>query len=181
MTVAQHNAVQMEPFLAIAPPDRCFDLTIERHSSNAELDQHDRRRPGVIRRICRAKLRHWGTCDDLTNDVLLASTELVTNALKHSYGARIRVSLSCWPGAVRIDVDDGAPSPPACPRSAGLLDEDGRGLAIVAALADAWGRSGSTTWCLLTADASEQPHGNLPLPPSGHLANPTTIRPASQE
>ncbi len=84
-------------------------------------------------------------------------SELVTNAVEHARGDAIRVTITrLAAGAVRIgviDKDRGEPSP----RSAGPRDEDGRGLAIVAALTVRWGvdrmRWGKRVWADVTEEA----------------------------
>lgn len=68
--------------------------------------------------------------------VLLAS-ELVTNAVVHGAGP-ISLEISSRPGAVRIEVGDASPEVPAV-ATATDQDTSGRGLALVQALAVAWG------------------------------------------
>ena len=72
-------------------------------------------------------------CDDL----LLIVSELVTNSI--SAGASsIELQLSLHQPIVNVNVlDDGAGWP--TPRNASITDPHGRGLKIVAALADSWG------------------------------------------
>lgn len=85
-------------------------------------------------------------------DAVLAASELVTNALTHTFGA---CRLQAWnpepSGPLRIEVRDTAPLalPPA--RPAQPAAPRGRGLAIVDQLADRWGVRihdglGKTVW-----------------------------------
>ncbi|MFE0923415.1 ATP-binding protein [Streptomyces nigra] len=91
-------------------------------------------------------LRLWGMSDSLVDDVQLVVSELVTNAIEHGHG-RIALGVTHVAGTVKIEVSDCNPAP-AQVRSAQHDDPGGRGLMIVATLADSWGVSenGCTTW-----------------------------------
>ncbi|MPY63220.1 ATP-binding protein [Streptomyces spongiae] len=75
---------------------------------------------------------------ELTDTAELLTSELVSNAVKHSDGP-VTIRLRSRPDAVRIGVMDNhpeLPDPLPC-----TTDQDfGRGLYLVEALADAWGR-----------------------------------------
>ncbi|AVZ70949.1 hypothetical protein SLUN_00365 [Streptomyces lunaelactis] len=116
--------------------------------SGAGLSAEDLRRPGQLRRIGLACLRHW-RLDCLADNAALLITELATNALLHGSGTEFALRMIHTASEVRIEVYDGSPGRP-CERAAGPDDESGRGMAIVAAIADSWGTSGTTTWCALT-------------------------------
>ena len=87
-----------------------------------------------LRALARRILTGWHIPESVIDDVELAVSELATNALIHTAGP-VRVRLALRGGAVRLDVADTSPHHPhgALP-DAGA--ECGRGLAIVAALAD---------------------------------------------
>ena len=100
-------------------------------------------------------------------DVLLACSELATNAIMHSDsglpGGKFTVRLAIRQDIVRVEVlDEGGvwTGRPQMHRFEGELAEDasqcGRGLTIVAAITDAWGISGDhegrTTWCEIRAE-----------------------------
>lgn len=70
----------------------------------------------------------------------LLLSELVTNALRHGSppGREIAVSLHRLDGLLRMEVEDAGDFLPR-PRTPGLDDECGRGLALIAALSDDWG------------------------------------------
>ncbi|MFJ8789419.1 ATP-binding protein [Streptomyces sp. NPDC102462] len=105
-------------------------------------------RVGEVRRICGGRLRNWGL-ERLDDSVRLLLSELVTNAIQHGSGSQVGVRLSYAPGEVRIEVRSG-PVNTLTARDPGLLDEDGRGLLLVDALADAWGvDAAGWVWCVL--------------------------------
>ncbi|MDQ1702518.1 MAG: hypothetical protein QOF57_1770, partial [Frankiaceae bacterium] len=74
---------------------------------------------------------------DLTSDVQLVVTELVTNALLHA-GRPVTLVISAGSESVRVQVRDGSRAVPVRPR---INDEamTGRGLALVGALTQQWG------------------------------------------
>lgn len=88
----------------------------------------------------------WG---DSADTVALLVSEVATNAVLHSYGAEIRVRVLDHGLRLRVEVSDGSPELPVM-RGARPTDEDGRGLALVEALAVAWGADarpdGKTSW-----------------------------------
>lgn len=101
----------------------------------------------LLRRIAKAYLALWHISGFLAEDVVLAVSELVTNAVQHGLGGcglRMMVTVD----ELRVEVTDANPAP-ARLRVVGNDEVSGRGLALVAALADAWGVSadGMTTWC----------------------------------
>ncbi|MGP4049384.1 ATP-binding protein [Streptomyces sp. 2A115] len=117
-------------------------------STAGTITEVDRAVPRRVRRIVRAGLRHWGQ-PDLIESAELLVTELVTNAFKHGRGD-VGVRLYLTVSHLLIEVRDGSHELPV-PSNAGLEDEDGRGLFLVNAIAEAWGVSpdGTTTWCSL--------------------------------
>jgi len=103
-------------------------------------------------------VRDWLIAHDLVphrvDDLLVAMTELVTNAVR---SARTAIEVRAWatPDSVWVEViDDGAGFDPSIPHDARELDplaERGRGLFLVAALADECtiesGPNGTTVRC----------------------------------
>ncbi|MET8518250.1 ATP-binding protein [Streptomyces sp. NPDC005077] len=138
--------LQAQPRLGLAGMEVSYLRTT---NPDGHTDAADAVRPAQVRRIVRAQLRHWGLAP-LMNDAALLVSELVTNAFQHGTGVSVDVRLARSRECIRIDVTDGSPQAPQ-PRSAELLDESGRGLLLVDAIADAWGVSpdGTTTWCSL--------------------------------
>jgi serine/threonine-protein kinase RsbW len=94
---------------------------------------------GEARRRVRDAISAWGVPADVDAAVLVAS-ELVTNAIRHGAGGTVTLAIRCTRGQLRIDVFDTSPEPPDLVESEPeRLDEDGRGLVLVAALAATWG------------------------------------------
>jgi serine/threonine-protein kinase RsbW len=104
---------------------------------------------GAVRRLLRTLLVTLP--DAKLDDVVLAASEVVTNAVLHGDGM-VTFAVSGQPGVVRVEVtDDGGAVPrPRSDRTEG--DEGGRGLLIVDAVATRWGVSprrpgpGKTVW-----------------------------------
>ncbi len=73
----------------------------------------------------------------LVDDALLLTSELVTNSVLHG-GPPLVIAVECDGEQLQVRVRDGSPAVPA-PQDAAQSDENGRGLALVAALSDEWG------------------------------------------
>jgi hypothetical protein len=86
---------------------------------------------------------------------LLAVSELATNALLHA-GTDFDVVVDVGDATVSIGVVDGSPDPPIVP-SARSVNEGGRGLALIDAVAVRWGTApegpGKRVWCELALPA----------------------------
>ncbi len=106
--------------------------------------------PRRARRACARQLAEWNL-EHLTDDVELIASELVTNAQRHGGGLR-EVRLDRAEDSLRISVTDFSPVPPH-EGAAAPTDVSGRGIAMVAALASAWGvdqrTDGKTVWAEL--------------------------------
>ncbi|RXS80562.1 ATP-binding protein [Streptomyces sp. TM32] len=100
-----------------------------------------------MRRITTAHLRLWRVPAPLSESIVLALSELVTNGIVHGHGA-VGLIVRYTADLLRIEVSDGNPAP-AQLRHADDGDISGRGLFLVASLATDWGVSdgGTTTWC----------------------------------
>jgi len=129
--------------------------------------------PGA-RRFVRDGLASWGLAH-LSDDVALCVTELAANSALHSAGSFMSVALRARDKAVQVSVEDDGdvPAVVVVPRAdftdgGGAVVQDvadeattGRGLAIVAVLADAWGveetSGGKRVWADFSTDGSPVP------------------------
>ena len=86
---------------------------------------------------------------DLQTDAALAVSELVTNAVVHA-GGPITVSAAYLDSTLRVEVHDTERAPPPSARKAPASQKTGRGLHLVALLADRWSVTptpgGKTIW-----------------------------------
>jgi anti-sigma regulatory factor (Ser/Thr protein kinase) len=73
----------------------------------------------------------------LVDDALLLTSELVTNSVLHG-GPPLVIAVDCDGEQLQVRVRDGSSVVPT-PQDATESDENGRGLALVAALSDDWG------------------------------------------
>jgi anti-sigma regulatory factor (Ser/Thr protein kinase) len=121
--------------------------------------RRERRSIPAAREFTGEALREWGCAAGRTDDVLLCVSELTTNALLHGVppGRGFLLQLSRGEGGVlRVEVHDSGDPWPADVATTERPqvapdDEDGRGLALVGALADKWDvmdrRPGKVVWC----------------------------------
>ncbi|MEU6371354.1 ATP-binding protein [Streptomyces sp. NPDC046931] len=113
--------------------------------------RRERRSVPAARRFAHETLTGWGLAEtERSGDVLLCVSELATNALLHGVppGRHFRVFLRYDGAVLRVEVHDSGPGVPHIAEEAG---EGGRGLLLVAALADKWGvgerELGKVVWC----------------------------------
>ncbi|MFJ8194913.1 ATP-binding protein [Streptomyces sp. NPDC096094] len=115
-----------------------------------------------LRRVLRLYLVRSGL-RDVADAAEPALAELVANVVRHVPGRRCRVCFLLYPGGMRVEVTDGCPELPVV-AAADTLRDGGRGLVIVAAVADRWGVApyadgrGKTVWfeCVGRAAPSAQ-------------------------
>lgn len=114
-------------------PSRPVDTTTT--TADLELDPAPK---SVVaaRRFIRSTLSGWGLAR-LTDTVVFLANELVTNAVLHAPGP-LSISLRRNGKRLRCEVLDRSPEQPEV-RSYALDDLTGRGLALVVAMAAAWG------------------------------------------
>ncbi|MDO0927773.1 SpoIIE family protein phosphatase [Streptomyces sp. TG1A-8] len=125
--------------------------------------------PGSARALVRAALAELpAVCPRLADDVLAVVSELVTNAVVHA-GTEVRVDWRLEEGgALVVEVGDQHPTRAPRDSSGGEAPHDipeyGRGLRLVATLAESWGvtyrTGGKTVWARLPADG--RPDGPAP-------------------
>lgn len=113
----------------------------------------DRARVRGTRRITEAHLGLWKVPLPFAEHIVLAVSELVTNGIAHGHG-EIELKVSYADGDLRVEVTDDS-STPARLTVAEDDDVSGRGLFLVAVLAQNWGVSnaGRTTWCVFRIPA----------------------------
>ncbi|MEU6539433.1 ATP-binding protein [Streptomyces sp. NPDC047000] len=112
----------------------------------------------AARRFVRTAFSVW-RLDYLADDGALIVSELMTNSVQHTECRNVRVIVTLpAPDRVRVAVVDTSRVLPAR-RSASDMDTDGRGLAIVEALADRSGvdllRWGKRAWAELCTDSGQ--------------------------
>lgn len=136
---------------------------------------------GAARRFAVGAAEDWG-CDELEGDLALCVSELAANALLHARDA-FTVTVRPVGGGLRVDVIDPRPDqlPVIVPMVGTVVDltersTTGRGLQIVATLADRWGVSttngAKAVWAELSGVAHEGP--SAPTIVIGHDAPPRT-------
>ncbi|WKN49733.1 SpoIIE family protein phosphatase [Nocardioides sp. Arc9.136] len=105
---------------------------------------------GTLRRQVADQLSRWEVPEGRAGDVVQVVTELATNALRHAEPPVVQ--LRRLDEAVLVEVRDAAMVRPRRRRTTGT-DEAGRGLNMVAVLADDWGtrptEDGKTVWALV--------------------------------
>jgi anti-sigma regulatory factor (Ser/Thr protein kinase) len=107
-------------------------------------------------RVARAFVSAWWSRSHLHGDLdglLLLTSELVTNAVRHAAGPR-GLLIAAELGAVRVTVSDASADPPI-PAGSNLARRGGRGLALVEVLSQEWGHDvneqGKSVWFVLAA------------------------------
>ncbi|MEU2565832.1 ATP-binding protein [Streptomyces althioticus] len=124
----------------------------------------------LARRLVSHRLNDWGHpyATTVNETLTLITAELTANAVRHGHvpGRDFHVQLTLTEGTFRIEVTDtrAEKQPPVASSSAtDSLSESGRGLLLVAALADDWGVSprkaapGKTVWAELHARTEGHP------------------------
>ncbi len=104
---------------------------------------------GGARVFAARTLTDWGA-DGLAEDVRVVASELATNAFLHAR-TPFTLTLVLDDDRLRLTLTDGSPTAPRPRRFDGTESTTGRGLRIVAELAQAWGverdSAGKAVWC----------------------------------
>ncbi|HET9443589.1 MAG TPA: ATP-binding protein, partial [Acidimicrobiales bacterium] len=145
---------------------------------------------GLARRLVATVLQDW-ELGHLADDVALGVSELVANAVLHAH-TDLEVALERRGAGVRAEVRDGSAQPVSLPWhpspetpgeewGGDVLDTEamtGRGLLVVASVADAWGvdegNGGKTVWMEIGTGA---PPAALPAAPPAPPAPPADTAP----
>ncbi|MFJ4846250.1 MULTISPECIES: SpoIIE family protein phosphatase [unclassified Streptomyces] len=122
-------------------------------TGHLHLQEHDLLGVKAARGFVHDSLRAWGL-EEMTEDLQLVASEVVTNALIHA-GSDVDVRLRAFRDNIRMEVRDSDSDPPV-PSAFSLTEEgssqaeSGRGLFLVDALTRAWNSSpngrGKTVW-----------------------------------
>ncbi|MEU6380790.1 ATP-binding protein [Streptomyces sp. NPDC046909] len=120
----------------------------------------------AVRRVVRAQLEDWGHAD-LADDASVCVTEILTNVHRHVDSPECELRLRKLPeGGVRVSVGDRSPALPVWHTEPDWETESGRGIFLIASVADVWGvtpkRGGKQVWAQL-----RQPSPPPPTEPSG--------------
>jgi anti-sigma regulatory factor (Ser/Thr protein kinase) len=140
---------------AVAAPEQDGSLTAvcQLHSSVSREFKPDDHAPIAARRFLEDALRRWGHGEAVVEDARLLISELVTNAVIHARSV-FSVSIASWQRKLRLEVHDRSLAIPTAVRRSPDAQRGGRGLQIVAALADDWGvvrtPHGKTVWAELS-------------------------------
>ncbi len=155
MTRVAHSKGNASTPIPTLPDPICDEIAVRISSGAATSTALERDASGQwvgrLRRISTAKLRLWGLAP-LVDDAKLLVSELVTNALRYGEGGEIEFRLVVAGKELLIAVNDGSARRPQLRMVGAASSETGRGLVLVAGLADDWGVSpdGTTTWCTLS-------------------------------
>lgn len=144
-----------------APEGRARETVTSVTSPSASAAfEPDGRAAAAARRFVRDTLLAWNA-DDVVDDAVLLTSELVTNAVVHA-GTIVEVACLLEPASVLVEVHDLHPGRrvPDWPGNGDTGDESGRGLLVSATLAAAWGvtytKGRKTVWFRLDRHDGEQ-------------------------
>jgi anti-sigma regulatory factor (Ser/Thr protein kinase) len=128
---------------------------------------------GMARRAVGLALTKWG-CESIADDVLLVTSELVTNAIVHTAQC-FTLTLRLTPSALRVEVGDADKNRPTL-RAAELAADGGRGMFLVASCSSAWSSyrthdGGKVVYCEVArpSDVGPLPQAPPPVRPSSHV------------
>lgn len=130
----------------------------------------------LARRLVSHRLNDWGHpyTTPVNETLTLITAELTANAVRHGHvpGRDFHVQLTLAEDTFRIEVTDtrAEQQPPSTPPTPDSVSESGRGLHLVAALADDWGVTarwaapGKTVWAELRVPPEDRPHTHPAAP-----------------
>jgi anti-sigma regulatory factor (Ser/Thr protein kinase) len=142
-------------------PENDFDLghAIYQWPYSSQLEMAPLPTAVACGRLHAKNVLHEWRLSRAAEDAAILVSELLTNSVNASclQGSSVRLRLLADHSQLIIEAWDRNPRPPQ-PRQADYLDEGGRGLNVVAAIADRWGyyRSGNwkVVWAELACNAS---------------------------
>ncbi|MFG3205814.1 ATP-binding protein [Streptomyces sp. NPDC048192] len=139
----------------------------------------------LARRLVSHRLNDWGHpyTTPVNETLTLITAELSANAVRHGHvpGRDFHVQLTLVEDTFRIEVTDtrAEKQPSPTPASPDPLSESGRGLLLVAALADDWGVTprpaapGKTLWAQLRVPTGRHAHA---YPGASDLADSASVQ-----
>lgn len=112
--------------------------------------------PATGRLLVREACSVWSMPQTVREIAEVVANKLVSNAVEHAYSS-CRLTVTCTESAFRVSVRDHRPMPIPHPRPIDINAFRGRGLHLVAALAQTWGvdphPDGKTIWANLQLDS----------------------------
>ncbi|MBQ0850282.1 SpoIIE family protein phosphatase [Streptomyces sp. BH-SS-21] len=161
LTEADHTLGALEQTADLAlhtliphPEEHDDDVTLlalrlpEARTTSLRLAPEPRSAPHA-RRFTTRTLHDWQLPPHLTDTAELVVTELVTNAIRHSDGAALFLTLHLTSTSLTVELADHSQALPLA-RQAGPTDENGRGLGLIDALSTNWGTrihsQGKSVW-----------------------------------
>ncbi|MFF4699938.1 ATP-binding protein [Streptomyces chattanoogensis] len=136
-------------------------MTVMAEAGTQQYKQRLTARPKAlagIRRILAAHLRLWG-CEEMAAPAALCTTELLSNVVRHAGSPDCVLSLQTNAVAVRITVSDASNTLPVV-KQPDWRNQNGRGMALLSATADAWGayptESGKDVWFEIRSHATAE-------------------------
>lgn len=125
------------------------------------------------RRLAHRACSHWNVREDVTDTVVLLTSELVTNAARYA-PPPLHLTIELGAGGVLVSCADSTSDVPLA-RRPDLDSEGGRGLWLIEMLANAWGYEpldaddhrtpddgGKRVWFLVTGAPPRRPPSTLP-------------------
>jgi len=94
--------------------------------------------PGLARNLLAEVCDHAHLAETVTHTALLLTSEVVTNAVRHSEGDPV-LTIDVAPDRMRVSVADRAEDQPYVVPTPSRLSEHGRGVWLVDTLASRWG------------------------------------------
>jgi anti-sigma regulatory factor (Ser/Thr protein kinase) len=115
------------------------------------------RAPSDARRFATEILQRWGVGPKVTDDLVLMTSELVTNAVDHG-APPVALHLASTSSEVLLEVEDGGSRLPRLMHP-GPTEPRGRGVSLVSSVATSWGTrrtsEGKVVWCVRSLLDSE--------------------------
>jgi len=136
--------------------------------------EHVASAPSRARARLEAPLRRMGLAGDVRDDVRLIASELIANSVLHG-APDLELVLVADGWRLRVEVSDGSGVLPHL-RDYGVDAQSGRGLAVVAAISQAWGAEPSGTGKVVWAELDTAPGARRPGARSAAVPDPEPLQ-----